>query len=142
MSRNDPSDPLGYVGTKVDSARDRSYANHAQSSVTATADGTGTGVVPDGTDFATVTSANANHIVTLPYPTPGTVVAFRNGATGYELRSSAPASVAINGGTGAAAESAIPATTRTVCHCDTATTWLCHDTDTAGVVSASEVAAP
>ena len=107
---------------------------------TATADGTGTGQIADGTDFVTVTSANANHIVTLPTPTPGTVVALRNGATGYELRSSAPASVAINGGSGAGAESAIPANQLTVCVCASATEWLCTDQADDGSVVTTEVA--
>lgn len=116
----------------------------ASSSVahTATVDGTGTGQIAVGTDLAQVTSGNANHIMTLPNAPVNAVVTLRNGATGYELRSHSPTTVAINGGTGAGAESAVPANTRVICHRDTATTWICHDTTTAGVVSASEVAAP
>lgn len=91
--------------------------------VTATADGTGTGTIPDGVSFASVTSAGANNIVVLPTPTPGTIVLLHVGANGFELRSSAPATVAINGGTGASAESAIPANTLVFMVCTTATTW-------------------
>ncbi len=109
---------------------------------TATSDGTGTGTIADGTDFVPVTCDDANKIIILPTPTPKTVVALRNGATGYELRSSSPTTVAINGGTGSAAESAIPANTLTICLCDTATTWICSNTNTAGVTSPTEVAAP
>lgn len=109
---------------------------------TATSDGLTTGIIADGTSFVTVTSANANNIITLPTPTPGTVVRLRNGATGYELRTSAPATVAINGGTGAAAESAVAANSLVMCVCDTATTWVCTNFTTAGVVAATEVAAP
>lgn len=109
---------------------------------TATADGLTTGTIATGTDFVTVTSSDANHIVVLPAPTPGQVVHLRNGATGYELRTSAPATVAINGGTGAAAESAIAANTLVMCVCDTATTWVCTSFATAGTVSATQVAAP
>lgn len=108
--------------------------------LTATADGSGTGTIA-GDGFYTVTSANANHIIVLPSPALGTVVALRNGATGYELRSSAPATVAINGGTGANAESAIPANTLVVCLCDTETTWLCTNTGTDGDVTTTEAAA-
>ena len=92
---------------------------------TATADGTGTGTIAAAgmIQFVTVTSANAAHIVVLPTPTPGTIVILRNGATGYELRSSAPATVAINGGTGASAESAIAASTMVIAVCTSATTW-------------------
>lgn len=109
---------------------------------TATADGTGTGTIPTGADFVTVTSASVDNIIILPAPTPGTVVRLRNGATGYELRTSAPASVAINGGVGAAAESAIAASTLVECVCDTATTWICANYSTAGTASATQVAAP
>ena len=51
------------------------------------------------------------------------IIILRNGATGYELRSSAPATVAINGGAGANAESAIAASTMVIAICTTATTW-------------------
>ena len=94
--------------------------------VTATSDGLTTGIIPaDGgkLQFATVTSANANNIVVLPAPEVGTIIILRNGATGYELRSSAPATVAINGGSGANAESAIAANTMVIVVCTTATTW-------------------
>lgn len=92
---------------------------------TATADGTGTGTIAaaGNLQFVTVTSDDANKIVVLPTPTPGTIVILRNGGTGYELRSSAPATVAINGGTGASAESAIAANTMVIAVCTTATTW-------------------
>jgi len=93
---------------------------------TATADpGGGTGVIADAgmLQFVTVTSANAAHVITLPTPTPGTIVILRNGATGYELRSSAPATVAINGGAGAGAESAVAASTMVIAVCTSATTW-------------------
>lgn len=109
---------------------------------TATADGTGTGTIAVGTDFVTVTSDSADKIIVLPTPTPKLEVTLRNGATGYELRSSAPDTVAINGGTGTDAESAIGANVVTVCRCVLATAWVCTDYSTAGVVSATEVAAP
>lgn len=94
--------------------------------VTATADGLTTGIIPDDggkLQFVTVTSANAAHIVVLPEPVVGTIIILRNGATAYELRSSAPATVAINGGAGASAESAIAASTMVIAVCTTATTW-------------------
>jgi hypothetical protein len=92
---------------------------------TATATGATTGTIADAgmIQFVTVTSDDANKIVVLPAPTPGTIVILRNGATGYELRSSAPATVAINGGTGASAESAIAASTMVIAVCTSATTW-------------------
>lgn len=92
---------------------------------TATADGSGTGTIAAAgmLQFVTVTSDDANKIIVLPAPTPGTIVVLRNGGTGYELRSSAPATVAINGGTGSNAESAIAANTMVIAVCTTATTW-------------------
>lgn len=92
---------------------------------TATSGGLTTGTIPDGgmLQFVSVTSGNAAHIIVLPTPTPGTIVILKNGGTGYELRSSAPATVAINGGTGAEAESAIAANTMVIAVCTSATTW-------------------
>lgn len=92
---------------------------------TATADGTGTGTIAAKPflQFVTVTSANANNIIVLPAPILGSIVILRNGGTGYELRSSDPATIAINGGTGASAESAIAANTMVIAVCTTATTW-------------------
>jgi hypothetical protein len=106
--------------------------------IAATASGA---AIATGTHFVTVTSADANNIIILPTPTPGTVVRLRNGATGYELRSSSPTTVAINGGVAAAAESAIAANTLVEMVCDTATTWIGCQWTTAGVQSAVQVAA-
>lgn len=93
---------------------------------TATADGLTTGTIAAGgvMQFITVTSADANHIIVLPTPTPGTIIIMVNGATGYEIRSSAPTTVLINDGTGGAAvESAIAASTLVIMVCKTATAW-------------------
>lgn len=110
---------------------------------TATANGSGTGQISDnGSDqFVVVTCDDADKIITLPTPTPGNVVALYSAGTGYELSTNDPA-VGINGGMDVDAESAIPADTLTVCICPVATNWLCSNTDSAGVVSATEVAAP
>ena len=92
----------------------------------ATATGATTGTIADAgmLQFVTVTSADANHIIVLPTPTPGTIVVLVNGATGYELRSSAPSTVLINAGAGGAAvESAIAASTMVIAVCKTATAW-------------------
>ena len=51
----------------------------------------------------------------------------------YELRSSAPGSVGINGGTGSNAESAIAgALTYIKCVCVSATSWICSQYDADG----------
>ena len=108
--------------------------------VVASATGTETGAVPTE-GFYTVTSGNADHIISLPDDPVGSVVALRNGATGYELRTHDPATVAINGGDGEGAESAIPAETLVVCMRDTATSWLCTSTATDGSVTTTDPAA-
>lgn len=114
---------------------------------TSTSDGLTAGLVDngdvhDGEVFVTVTSADANNIVTLPDAPVGTRVALINGGTGYELRTHAPATVGINGGTGSAAESAIGANVNTRCLRTTATNWVCTNFAAAGTVTATEVAAP
>lgn len=109
---------------------------------TATADGLTTGTIANGNVFVQVTSANANNIIVLPAAIPGTRVNLRNGATGYELRTSSPTTIAINGGTGAAAESAIAANTYVEMICDTTGTWIGRQYDTAGAQTSVQVAAP
>lgn len=113
----------------------------AEARTATAAPGGTTGVISDTTTFVTVTCDDANKVITLPTPTPGRVVTIRNGATGYELRSSAPGTVAINGGTGSNAESAIAANILVVCRCDSATTWVCTNYGADGTVAATEAAA-
>jgi len=110
---------------------------------TATATGATTGTIADNTGFVVVTSDDANKIIILPTPTPGTVLFLYNPTTGYELRTTAPASIAINGGTGTAAESAIPADTLVMMICESATSWKgLQLSSTAGTLAKVEVAAP
>lgn len=110
---------------------------------TATSGGLTTGIVqPAGLlSFVAVTSSNADHIIVLPAPVPGTVVILNVGANGYELRSSAPATIAINGGSGADAESAIAANSTVLAICLSATAWkaifLDADADVAKVEAAA-----
>ena len=116
--------------------------NYTSVARTATADGTGTGTIADAglIQFVAVTSADATHIVVLPTPTPGTIVILYVGANGYELRSSAPATVAINGGAGSDFESAIAANQMAVLICTSATTWHGFEI-TAATLTAVEAAA-
>lgn len=97
----------------------------AAGALTATADGLTTGAISTSRliSFYTVTTDSADKIITLPPPVAGLIVILVNGATGYELRTTAPASIAINGGSGADAESAIAASTLVVAVCKSATTW-------------------
>jgi len=109
---------------------------------TATADGTTTGTIVQGTRFVTVTSSDANHIIVLPPPVPGHILILQNGATGYELRSNAPSTVFINADAGGGAvESAIPANSTVIMICVSATKWkgfyLDADSDLAKVEAAA-----
>jgi hypothetical protein len=99
--------------------------NYTTVARTATSDGLTTGTIADAgmLQFVTVTSAGANNIIVLPTPTPGTIVILAVGSNGYELRSSSPTTIAINGGTGASAESAMAADSIGVVFCTSATTW-------------------
>lgn len=111
---------------------------------TATASGATTGTIASGPmlQFISVTAGgDANSIIILPAPTPGTIVILHVGATGYELRSSAPATVAINGGTGANAESAIAANSTVIAICISATLWKAFQLAADGTLSAVEAAA-
>jgi len=108
---------------------------------TATADGTGTGTIADNTSHVTVTSDDANKIIVLPTPTPGRKVTIFVGATGFELRSSAPATVSINGGAGASAESAIGANVVVHMTCVSATAWTGFQQSSDGTLAAVEAAA-
>jgi len=109
---------------------------------TVTASGATTGTISDTTTHVTVTSDSADKILILPTPTPGRVVWIHTGATGFELRSSAPATVAINAGTGVDAESAIAANSTVLAICVTATAWKAIYLDADSDVAKVEAAAP
>lgn len=104
-------------------------------------DGTGTAAIADGTTYVTTTSGNAANWFKLPTPTPGNVVWMGPNATGHEVRSSAPASVAINGGTGATAESAVGANVTVRFVCTSSTTWVATTFAANGTEAALEAAA-
>jgi hypothetical protein len=91
--------------------------------------------------FVVPTWGGANNILILPSPQPGKIVIIAGAATGGELRSSAPATVAINGGTGAAAESAVAASQMVIAICESATSWkaftIASDGTTAGLEAAA-----
>ena len=132
----------GAVGTAelADAGVTPAKTNRVQA-VTATTTGATTGTILATTRHATVTSDSADKIVILPAPTPGVQVVLNVAATGFELRSSDPATVAINGGTGADAESAIPANSTVVAICVSATAWKAFFMDADGDVAKVEAAA-
>ena len=116
----------------------------AATAVVATATGATTGTIPDGAGFCSVTvTTDANDIVVLPTPTPGNIVWLASGAVAFELRSNAPTTVLINGGTGGAAVESAVATTDvlTRCVCQDATHWIVTHFAAAGTESAADAAA-
>ena len=111
---------------------------------TATDDGSGTGTIASGTSVVLVDAdSDANHILILPAPVVGNIIhIIETGTTGYELRSSTPASIGINGGTASNGESAIAgAITYIKCVCVSSTNWICSQFDADGDESKVEAAA-
>lgn len=109
---------------------------------TATATGSGTGTITSDATFVTVSSSNANDIIILPDTTKRRELILQNGATGYELRTSSPTTISINGGTGINAESAIPANSTVRIICVSATKWIGTIQSSNGTISPIDPAAP
>jgi hypothetical protein len=109
----------------------------------ATADGLTTAIITatGARTFVTVTCDQEDKIIVLPTPVVGAEVWLQNGLTGYELRSSTPATISINGGLGANAESAVAAGTLVRCVCTSATTWVATQFAVNGTESALAAAA-
>lgn len=117
---------------------------NATVTITATDDGSGTGTIPAGTATVLVNAnGDANHIVILPAPIVGNIIhIIENGTTGYELRSTDPTSIAINGGTASSGESAVAgAVTYLKCVCVSSTAWIVSQFDADGDESKLEAAA-
>jgi hypothetical protein len=87
------------------------------------------------------TWGNANNILILPAPVPGRIVIVAGAATGGELRTTDPATIAINGGSGANAESAVAANQMVVLFCESATSWKALTIASNGTVAGLEAAA-
>ena len=87
------------------------------------------------TDFATLTSANAAHIVKLPSPVVGKVVRGAIAGTGCEIASSAPTSILVNGVTGSGVESALAANASFEATCVGATKWILLNFSSTGEVT-------
>ena len=113
---------------------------NGRNALTATTDGA---AIEGGVVTSFVTCDDANKIIILPAPVIGNVInIIENGSTGYELRTSTPGSIAINGGTGSNVESAIAgAITYVKCVCVSTTKWICSQYDADGDESKVEAAA-
>lgn len=97
--------------------------------------------ISDTAEHVSVTSGSADYIVVLPQPVVGRMLIIDVGATGFELRSTSPTTIAINGGTGSGAESAIAANSTIIAICLSTTAWkaifLDADSDVAKVEAAA-----
>tara|TARA_Y100000310_G_scaffold118150_1_gene116942 strand:- start:1099 stop:1503 length:405 start_codon:yes stop_codon:yes gene_type:complete len=91
--------------------------------------------------FVVPTWGAATNILILPNPDPGKIVIIAGAATGGELRSSAPTTVGINGGTGADAESAVAASEMVIAICESATSWKAFTIASNGTTAGLEAAA-
>ncbi len=78
---------LDVAGTTVSTVRAAGVQDNANNAVTATDGGGTTGLIPVGASFCTVTSASANHSISLPAATVGDRIWLQIGATGCELDS-------------------------------------------------------
>jgi hypothetical protein len=92
--------------------------------------------------FVVPTWGAVDNILVLPPPVPGRIVVIAGTATGGELRTTDPATIGINAGVGAAAESAIAANMMAIAICESATNWKGFTLTSAGVLAALQVAAP
>mgnify|MGYP001617296329 CR=1 FL=1 len=97
------------------------------SAVTSTVDGLTTGIIAAGTGAVSVTSADANNIITLPTAVVGNRIMIYLGGTGCELRTPALSNATINtvdsDGTN---ELALVANGVFTCTCNSATNWVIH----------------
>lgn len=102
---------------------------------TATATGATTGLISVTATFVTVTCDDATKIITLPASVVGKVIRLKNGATGYEIRTTAASSIKINDVvSGSTTEAAIPATALVTVTCVSATEWVLTAVDKLGAV--------
>jgi hypothetical protein len=102
---------------------------------TATVDGLTTGTLTAGSQYTTVTSSNAAHIVILPPAVVGTEVELFVGANGFELRTVAASNATINNvDSDGSQQAAIPANTLAKLKCVSATAWLLTAVNNLGAV--------
>lgn len=99
---------------------------HYQALATATADGTGTGLINDDANFVTVTSSSNTLFVTLPAGYVGQVIHGWSTANGFKLRTLTGTAATINNVNvaGGSAGAAIPATVQFNCEKVTASAWI------------------
>lgn len=109
--------------------------------IVATVDGLTTGIIPITATRIDVTSSVNTKLVTLPAPVPGAKLTIFCAANGYNLQSTAPATVGINAGVGGAVKLAVAANDLLVAECTTATNWAIIKIGADGTVASAGPAA-
>lgn len=118
------------------------FSSVGPGSVPLTATATGAAIPEDAlVQMVTPTWGGVNNILILPTPTPGKVVILAGAATGGELRTTSPTTIAINGGTATDAESAVAANQMVVAICESAISWKAFTISSSGTIAGLEAAA-
>lgn len=91
---------------------------------TATADGTGTGAIAAGTSSVAVTCDSASKYITLPPPVAGNSIVLNVGSNGFRLQTTDPATIGINGVSGASSYIQVPANSQVFVWCLSATAFM------------------
>lgn len=99
---------------------------------TATADGTSTGAIAAGTSSVAVTCDSAAKYVTLPPPVAGNSIILNVGSNGFRLQTTDPASISINGISGASSYLQIPANSQAFVWCLSSTAFMVFIFNSAG----------
>lgn len=121
----------------------RAFSSNGPGVVRLTATATGTRIPEERLlQLVIPTWGAVDNILILPAPDPGKIVIIAGAATGGELRTTNPATIGINGGTGVAAESAISADMMVIAICESATNWKSFTIASNGSLAATQVAAP
>lgn len=119
-----------------------SFSLEGPGRVALTASSSGTQIPGDRyIQLVTPTWGNANNILILPPPVPGQIVIIAGAATGGELRTTSPTTIAINGGTGAGAESAVAAGQMVIAICESLSSWKALTIAANGTTAGLEAAA-
>lgn len=111
-------------------------------SVTATADGLTTGLIPATANFVTVTSGNATHQISLPAASVGKQIIIKVGGTACELISSVAAHTVNNVVVGATNEALLSANNTYVLMYVAANTWIMTGYTNLGAVQTAVVPDP
>lgn len=120
----------------------QAFSNEGAGRASLTATSTGTKIPADAyIQFVTPTWSNSSYILVLPPPVPGRIVIIAGAATGGKIQSSAPTTIAINGGTGSGVTSAVAASKMAIAICESSTSWKAFGIASDGTIAGLAAAA-